>query len=153
MKNICIAAFTCLIGSSAFSADRAVEIYCFQSTPAASHGIIINSMELRVRNQIPTVTINSMGLGLLTQDGDGTGNDMISKNLQNKVLLVDNKLSAKSSAWKQALPFAVKYKVQNAIRTLFIPRAAFTTATDFKARIKEDFGTKQSNFILTCNRL
>jgi hypothetical protein len=151
MKSLLILSLVVAVSNLASAADSQ-EIYCNQSSPATAHGYIVESATISLVGERAQIQVDTLGVGLLTEDGDGTANNS-TLDLSNAALSEDSSVQAKSPQWKNAASFLLPVSDASSKYVLYIEREAFAGKSDFSARLKINQGQKESNYILRCNYL
>ncbi len=126
-------------------------LFCMQSVPNTVWGYIIDDAEVELSTDEPRIKINSMGIGIINQEGDGTVSDILiePKEFQQP----DYTEKAKSKEWKDAIPFVLKANVESDKKyVLYIEAKAFEKIQkeNFAGRLKVSEGTKIKNYTLYC---
>lgn len=130
-----------------------LNLYCFQVSPKASHGYIIDSALISADANKPSVILQNLGIGLLTEQGDGTSSDEVFAS--ESELLPNENYRAQSAQWKDAVPFLLPMPAANPkTYVLYVKPEGFNgkKEQEFRARLKVTEGEDgdEKNFTLSC---
>ena len=130
---------------------KANSLFCMQTTPNTVWGYIIDDAEVELSTEEPRIKINSMGIGIINQEGDGTVSDVLiePKEFQGP----DYTEKAKSKNWKDAVPFVLKPNTETEKKyVLYVEAKAFEKIQkdNFAGRLKVSEGTKARNYTMYC---
>ena len=122
-----------------------------QSTPSTVWGYIIDDAQVEINSGKPQVQVNSMGIGIINQEGDGSVSDVLVSS--EEFLKPDFSERAKSKQWKDAVPFVLKSKEKKDTEfVLYLDPKAFVGPqdTDFPGRLKITEDSNVKNVTMYC---
>lgn len=126
-------------------------LFCMQTTPNTVWGYVIEDAEVELSSEMPRIKINSMGIGIISQDGDGSVSEVLFS--PEKYQEPDYSEKSKSAKWKDAVPFVLNSKVKPETKyVLYIDAKAFEGPQEenFAGRLKVSEGTKVRNYTMYC---
>lgn len=130
---------------------KKVSLHCMQSKPNTVWGYIVDDAQVEINSSEPKVQINSMGIGIINQEGDGSVSDVLVSS--EKFLEPDYSKIAKSKQWKDATPFVLESKEKKDTEfVLYLDPKAFSGPQDkdFPGRLRVTENSIVKNYTLYC---
>ncbi len=141
-----------LVPGQGFATKHVKTIYCQEPDTTKKRGIIIEEAELTKDNGKHQVIFRRVGIGELTDHGDGTGNGEI---ISGEATVTPNwDYSASSAEWKDAVPFLLPAEVKGTHVVYIQPEHFFLKMVDgFRVRLKVEKNGKTKNYTLNCQEI
>jgi hypothetical protein len=130
--------------------EKIFKIYCTEDKGAAK-GLIFENMQIVENSREFYLSDVVLGIGDLTQNGDGTASEGIFYRSGNRVVKETRKkeMLATSTEWKTAKAFPLTIEAKDAV--LYLRPTDIQTKSDFVGRMK--FLESKKNHALRCNKI